>query len=205
MTAIPQPPSGLASDQILSPLRRVARRQWHVVAARAALQASLVALALLLGAAMLFGYFQSMPVALRVVLAGLLWLTIFAALLVFVRPILRKRELRHAAFAVEHVLPDAQERISSAVELSEESDPRFAGSPALVQRLVSQAEQDVSNLDPVAIVPTTQVKRWAMLLAPVLVLWLVLLPLMPRTATAWPMSVMMPSSIDMSRYLPSPV
>lgn len=180
MSAIPQPSSDFTSDRILAPLRRVAQRQWMILAARGGLQSAIVLLALLLAASLLFGHWQSMPVDLRVFVAGVIWLLIFAGAVRFLRPALRKRRLRHAAFAIEQFVPGMDERISSAVELSEESDARFAGSPALVRRLVEQAESDAARVDPVAVVPATQIKRWAIALAPVLVVWMILLPLMPR-------------------------
>src|SRR5688572_12737517 len=130
MTAIPQPAPGLeASTRIGTLLRQVAHRQWLALAGRVAIQVLIVLLTLVLAASLLFGFWQSMPVALRVVLAVILWLTIFAAIVWLLRPLMHKRRLSSAAFAIERTLPDAQERISSAVELSEDSDPRFAGSP----------------------------------------------------------------------------
>ena len=45
-------------------------------------------------------------------------------------------------------LPESQERISSAIELSQESDSLFKGSPELVACLTRQAETDADQLDP---------------------------------------------------------
>ena len=180
MTAIPQPAPRMISDRILDPLRQVARRQWLVLAAKGVLQTLVVCLGLLLGTALLFGFWGSMPVALRVILAVLVWGTVFVAGVCFLRPALHKRRLSQAAFKVEEQMPDVQERISSAVELSEETDARFAGSPSLVRHLVHQAEDDAGRVNPTAVIPTRDATRWAMILAPVLLLWLILMPLMPQ-------------------------
>src|SRR5687768_279279 len=115
MTAIPQPSSSqMISDRIVEPLRAVARRQWLVLAGKGVLQTLVVALGVLLGAALLFGVFQHMPVALRVVLALAVWGVAVAAAVSFLRPALQRRRLSQAAFTVEEKHPEVQERISSA-------------------------------------------------------------------------------------------
>jgi hypothetical protein len=179
MTAIPQPGSGrIVSERILDPLRRVARRQWIVLAAQGALQTLLLGLGLLLMVALFFGFFIGMPLVMRLLLAAACWGGIVAGAIYFLRPALRRYSLANAAFTVEQQMPDVQERISSAVELSEE-DPIFAGSREMIRHLVNQAEADAERVNAQTIVPTTAITRWAIYLAPILLLWILLAVLMP--------------------------
>lgn len=181
MTAIPQPsPASLVTDRIVEPLRQVARRRWRVSAIRGAFQALIVALTLLLPVSLFFGFLPNLPVSLRVALAALAWGAVAAAAVYFLRPALRRRRLAQAAREVERRM-DVQERLSSAVELADETDPRFAGSPELLAHLVRQAEQDAARVNAAALVPAKPVlQRWSAALAPVLIIWLTLGALWPR-------------------------
>jgi len=180
MTAIPQPGSSRAvSDRIAGPLRQVAARQWNVVAATGVLKTLAAALALLLLTAVVLGTAATLPGALRIILAAAAWAVVATSGAIFLRPALRRRTLADAAFTVEQRTPGLDERLSSTVELSSEPEP-FAGSPALLRQLARQAEADAAAVRPDLIVPADGVKRWAIVLAPLLLLWLALAALFPR-------------------------
>src|SRR5439155_6906441 len=112
-------------------------------------------------------------------LAAIAWAAVVAAAAHFLRPAMRRRTVVDAAFTVERRTPGIQERLSSTVELSTETDP-FAGSPALLRHLARQAEADAAAVRPDRVVPADEVRRWAILLAPVLLLWLGLAVMFPR-------------------------
>ncbi len=179
MSAIPQPATQMISERILSPLREVSRRQWFVLAAKGALQTLVVSLGVLLAAALLLGYFPMMPALLRVPLALAFWAAVIWSAVHFLRPALQKWTLSRAAAQVEHSLPHVQERISSAVELSDEVDPRFRGSQELVAHLVRQAEDDAASVNPQSVVSSKGLMRWVGYLAPVVLAWLLLTILKP--------------------------
>jgi hypothetical protein len=180
MTAIPQPgASRLASERLTKPLRDVASRQWNLLAATGALRALGVGLAVVLVASLMLGFFSGVPFWLRIALSVLTWAAVLAAAAYFLRPALRRRTLADAAFAVESRVEGLNERISSAVELSNDPGP-FAGSPVLIRHLLRQAEADAAAVRPDAIVPADAAKKAALLLAPLLVLWLALAVLIPR-------------------------
>src|SRR4051794_13241754 len=180
MTAIPQPGAArFASERITRPLRAVATRQRKIAAARGALQTLAWSLLVVLGASLVLGYLLFLPLGIRVALAAVTWATVLASTIHFLRPALSRRTLTGAAFAVERQTPGLHERLSSAVELADEPDP-FLGSPTLVRHLVRLAESDAAAVRPEAVVPADSVKRWAYLLAPVVVLWIALAVLVPR-------------------------
>lgn len=181
MTAIPQPASSrLLSERIAGPLGVVAMRQWKVRAAGGALRTAAAVLLLLLAAAIVLGFFAAMPAWLRMTVAALVWALILAAVVGFLRPVLRRRSLTDAARAVERATPGLDERLSSTVELSAESEP-FAGSPALLRHLARQAEADAAAVRPEHVVSAGAVRRRAILLGAMALLWLALAVLFPRT------------------------
>jgi hypothetical protein len=196
MTAIPH----AVSDRILRPLREVAARQWKVVAARGALQTLVVAMAVLLPIALLLGLLGGMPSPLRIALAALAWASVLAAAIHFLRPALRRRSINDAAFTVERRTPGLDERLSSTVELSAEQSP-FAGSPALLRHLARQAEADAAAVRPHQVVPADAVRRWAILLAPLLILWLALTILLPRPMLGGLYRALMPWRADLPALL----
>src|SRR3954452_9402890 len=173
MTAIPRasfPPHAPTAltlpDAITRPLREVARRQWRVAAAAAGLRGLLLCLSLLLLTSLLFGFWTSMPVSLRVAVASAAWAAALLGCARVAAPVLRRPRLRDAALAIERSTPGLDERISSAIELANEGDSRFAGSPALVGHLMTQAQADVARVDSLDVVPDAPVRRWAAAVAP---------------------------------------
>ena len=90
MTAIPQPGvSRGVPGPIHKSLRAVASRQWKLAASKGALHTLLVALAVLLGAALLLGFLPAVPNWLRIPVAAVTWAAALAvvaqvAALVFV-------------------------------------------------------------------------------------------------------------------------
>lgn len=177
MTAIPRP----VSDRLAAPLRRVARRRWVVLAAVGVLQTLAAGLLALLAAAMLLGYFQNLWMPVRVALAAIAWALVIFAAARFMRPALTRWGLSRAARHVEEQSPGFQERLSSAVELSAETDAAFRGSPDLIAHLLRQAEADIDSVRPERVVPGDRITRWALLLVPLLLAWM-LLAILPSTA-----------------------
>lgn len=208
MSAIPQFAPQMISDRILSPLREVSRRQWIVLAGKGALQTLAVSLAVLLVAAFTLGYFQMMPAIVRIPLSLAAWVAVIWSAVHFLRPALQKWTLSRAAAQVEHSLPSVQERISSAVELSDEQEPQFRGSAQLVAHLVRQAEEDAAAVKPAEIVSNKALVRWAILLAPVVLAWLLLSILKPlpieaglyRMLTPWRLAL--PQALSQIAVLP---
>jgi hypothetical protein len=95
---------------------------------------------------------------------------------------------------VEGQQPGMQERLSSAIELSSQNDPAFAGSPTLIAHLVRQAEADISGVKAEQVVKSDYAVRWSLLFVPVLFAWITiaLLPATTKTAMAGLYRVMMP-------------
>ena len=84
---------------------------------------------------------------------------------------------------VDNAIPDTDERISSALELSQEQDPRFRGSPELIAALVRQAEHHAEALDPNAVISGARVFHWFLGTVPLLLLWFILFIVMTPTLT----------------------
>ena len=130
MSAFSRPVSSLGiPEAICKPLREIARRNWIVVAAVGTLQTLTFALIALLLGALLLGYFEGMPRTLRIPVAFATWGAVLWIGVRFLRPTLRRWSLSRAALHVEQSLPGIHERLSSAVELADERDDRFRGSP----------------------------------------------------------------------------
>ena len=192
MTAIPQPgPTPLLSDRLAKPLRDVASRQWALSAAGGALRALLVALIVVLAGALLLGYFDRLPRVPRIIIAASAWATVLAAAVHYLRPLFRRRTLADAAVTVERHTPGLQERLSSAVELSTETDA-FTGSPILIRHLLRQAESDAAAVRPDALLPAHAVKRRALYLVPAALLWITLAVLIPRPLFGGAYRLLMP-------------
>src|SRR5690348_10295746 len=174
MTAIPQPRHTLLSGRIIDPLREIVRRHWLVRATVGVIQTLIAGLTVLLVAALLLGYFEHLWMSLRVALAAIAWAAVLAAAIHLLRPVIRKWNLSLAAQHVERHRPDFQERLSSAVELADERDPHFRGSPSLIDHLVRQAEADAGAVKPDQFIRTDRIIRWSIGLVPVLAAWLLI-------------------------------
>lgn len=184
MTAIPQNRLAPPPPRIAGPLRLVARRQWSVLATRGVVLTLLASLSILLAALLVIGLVPHVPYGGRVATASGVWAAVLVVAIYFLRPAMRKRTLVGTAMDVERRLAatgvaDTHERIASALELSQDADPRFAGSPALVQHLVRQAEADAALVRPERLVSAKPVGRLALLLVPMLVTWVALAILLP--------------------------
>lgn len=170
----------MVSDRIANPLREVSQRQWTVLAARGILQTLVVALGVLLAASLLLGYLPGIWMPLRIAVAALVWVVVIYESYKSLRPALARWSLSAAAQHAEQMLPDAQERLSSAVELSQ-TDDAFRGSPELVDHLLDQAEQDAGRVRASAVVPYSSITRWTIYFLPVLAIWAALM-FNPHTA-----------------------
>jgi hypothetical protein len=185
MSAFSRPTASIGvSDCIRNPLREVARRRWIVSAGIGSLQTLTFALIALLLGALLLGYFEGMPRLLRVPVAFVTWAVVLWIAVRFLRPTLRPWSLSRAAMHVEKSQPGMHERLSSAVELADERDDRFRGSPALLAHLLRQAEKDAGAINAVALVRTDRLKRWGFCLAPVLMVWILFTLLRPLPVEA---------------------
>jgi hypothetical protein len=87
----------------------------------------------------------------------------------------RKGGLASAALLADEALPESQERISSAVEIAQERDGRYRGSPELIAVLMRQAEHHADTMDPAVVISGRDVMRWISAAGLVLLVWFVLL------------------------------
>ncbi|HEY8667929.1 MAG TPA: DUF4175 family protein, partial [Tepidisphaeraceae bacterium] len=185
MSAIPQLQSALPHpERIVKAMRRVATRRWLMQTVKGLLQTMLVSLTIFLTVVLALGTFANMPAWLRVALPIGAWCALAACALCFLRHSFIRDSLSQAAQQVEAMRPELQERISSAVELANQSDPRFAGSPELIAHLMRQAEADVQGVDPKTVISSKTVQRYALFVAPIVLAWAVLTPMMPRPMLA---------------------
>ena len=169
------------SAKVTQPLRRIAARGRWLLMGRGMLQSLAISLAIWLGVVVVLGTFADLPAGWCIAFIAFAWAAPAASAAWFLRPVLRRRPLRLVAYDVERTLSDgSQEIITSAVELSADSDPRFVGSPQLLERLMQQAEAAVDRVHPELVLPSSMVYRWALLLVPVVMVWL-LLSLLPNS------------------------
>ncbi len=130
---------------------------------------------------LLLGLVRDLSVGIAIALAALAWISVIAGMIFFFRPAFRSRDLSSTARMVDAAIPDTHERLSSAIELTEETDARYRGSPELIAALVRQAEHAAEQLDPSAIVSGRRVFQWFLSLIPLLLVWLVLLVVLTPT------------------------
>lgn len=174
-------PRKVFSDPMVGPLRQVARRQWVVLASVGMLRTCIAISALVLAAALILGRLDNVWIPARVAVAMLVWLGAGLTAWRLLRPAISRWNLIRAARLIERQKPEFQERLSSAVELALEKDPRFGGSPVLVEHLIRQAEADVAAVKPERLVRTNRIAHWALGFAPVVLAWLLVLVL-PATS-----------------------
>jgi hypothetical protein len=183
MTAIAAP-SFAVSPQLRVRLREVARRRWWVLAAVGVFKTLIAGLLTLLAAVFLLGYFPNLWFPGRVAIALGAWVMIVAAGIRFLRPVVRRQSLSGAARQIEANAPGLHERLSSAIEISEQTDPAFRGSDELVEHLFRQAEADAATVLPQQVVPARSAMRWGFLFAPILIAWAIALLAPATTHTA---------------------
>lgn len=175
----------LVSDRVAAPLRLIARRHWAVLASVGLLRALMIVAVLVLLASLILGRFDYLWMPARVVIAALVWTGVILSAWRMLRPAISRWNLNRAARLIERHKPELQERLSSAIELSLEKDPRFRGSPVLIEHLICQAEADVAVIKPDEMVRTDRIARWLLAFAPIVLAWLLVLvlPATSRTAT----------------------
>jgi hypothetical protein len=184
MTAIPQ--NRMVSQRILDPLKQVARRQWSVLATRGVLLTLLVSLGVILAGVLILSLFPNVPLGARIAAAVIVWGAVLTSGVMFLRPAMRKRNLVQTAMDVESQLSlsgvaNTHERITSSLELGQETDPRFTGSPSLVQHLMRQAEADAAVIRAQQVVPSKSVVHLSMMLIPLIAVWVAVVFWMPST------------------------
>src|SRR6185436_13032687 len=118
------------------------------------------------------------PVWLAIPLVAVAWAAAIWGAWKFFRPVLKRGSMKSAAALADAAIPDSEERISSAVELSQEKNPQFRGSPELIACLVRQAEYHISSIDPASVISGKVVFRWLMSFVALAILWFVLLVLL---------------------------
>lgn len=181
MTAIPQ--SRAVRQNLEAPLKQVARRQWSVLATRGVLQTLLVSLTVILAAMLIISFLPALPLWGRITAAVLVWGTVLAAGIYFLRPAMKRRSLVSTAMDVERAMAagqiDTQERITSSLELSQVTDPTFAGSTAMIEHLHRQAEVDAKAIVPEKLIPAGAATKFALLLIPLLAAWVFLALYLP--------------------------
>ncbi len=174
---------GRMPDNLHESLQSVARRQRSVRISLAVLRVLFVSLAVALAGVLLLGEFTHMPLALRWVLALLVWVVPAGLCLRVLGPALRRVNLQAAASTMDALIPQSQELFLSAVEFAQKRPDPFMGSPQLVHHVINQAADDVHAVDPEQAVSTAKLIRWAGLCAPLVLTWAILWPLMPQTLT----------------------
>jgi hypothetical protein len=189
------------SEHILAPLRRVARRHWLLVGARSLLQLITIGLLVLLAIALILGYMPNLNAFLRLPVVVLTWAGIVALGYFAIRPMFQSWSVDRAALEIEHSLPQVQERISSAVELSSDQDPRYRASESLISHLISQAEDDASSIQPQLVIRPRGILLWSLALLPVLAIWGVVALARPLTMEAGLFRVFMPWRGELPAFL----
>ncbi len=179
----PRPPARLPAA-LAQPLGRIARRRRWLRVAAALLQTLLAALAVGLLAALILGTLTSVPVPVRWLVALAAWGAIIVTFLAGLRPVWQPTPPRQAASLVERKHPEHQERLLSAVEFSETPATEFSGSEQMIQQVLVQAQADAAQLNPRSILSSAGVWRWAWYCLPVVLAWLLLWALLPRTVGA---------------------
>jgi hypothetical protein len=189
--------------RLVEPLRMVAGRARLLAFCRALFSFLTLASIVWLVATLVLGSRVQVPHAVAIPLVIGAWgMVLFAAWRLF-RPVFYRPTITAAARLVDVALPDTQERISSAVEIAAERDPRFRGSPELVACLLRQAEHHADAMNPAAVISGGQVTRWFFALAGMLVVWFLLLVLLTpqvvlglqRTFAPWLAAAAMPEPI----------
>ncbi len=205
MTVLPQSAfNSDISDKLSTPLRLVARRRWRLNAAVAICQTLIAGLLVLLATVLILGHFENLWMPVRILLAFVTWASLLASAVRFLRPAFGRWNLGRAAMQIEQDRPDLHERLSSAIEIAQQSDQTFNGSPRLIAHLFSQAEADAAAVQPDKVVPVDRVWRWAMLLSPVLIAWLSLTfsAASRHTAVAGLYRVLMPWKASLDSVIP---
>jgi hypothetical protein len=195
------PASQHVSEHILAPLRRIARRHWLLVALRCVLQLVTIGLLVLLAIALILGHLPNLSPFLRLPMVFLTWSGIVTLGYFAIRPMFQSWSVDRAALAVEHSLPQVQERISSAVELSNDKELRYRASESLIAHLISQAEEDASNIQPEMVIRPRGLLVWALALAPVLGIWAIAAFAKPLTMEAGLFRVFMPWKSELPAFL----
>ncbi len=172
---VPGAAAGGVSDRLSLPLERVAGRARSFAVMRAILQVLVLIALVWLVAGLTLGSFRRVPVLAAVALALAAWGLIGWVLLRVLRRVGGRRDLSGAARLADAAMPDNQERISSAVEISQDPDGRFRGSPELVAVLFRQAEKAADRMDAAQVVSSRDVSRWFAILFPVGLAWLIVL------------------------------
>lgn len=83
---------------------------------------------------------------------------------------MKKQSLVSTAMDVERAMAagqiDTHERITSSLELAQETNQTFAGSQAMINRLHEQAEADAAAIVPEKLIPAGAVAKLGLLLIP---------------------------------------
>ncbi|HUO10792.1 MAG TPA: hypothetical protein VM008_20995 [Phycisphaerae bacterium] len=169
------------SRRIAVPLHQVAGRARVLSFLLAMFQVMVLTLCAWLVIVLLLGGIREIALPAAFGLAGVAWVVLLGGGFLLFRPALRGTTLTAAARLVDTAMPDTDERISSALELSQEEDTRFQGSPELIAVLVRQAEHAAESLDPNAIVSGKRVFHWFLGTIPLLLAWFVLFVVMTPT------------------------
>ncbi|NNM85595.1 MAG: DUF4175 family protein [Phycisphaerales bacterium] len=174
-------PADALPPQLVAPLRAVARRQRAIRIAKAALQSLLIIFVVSLIAVLILGSLNHIPTVVRWLLALAAWAIEVIASIRILRPAFAPVSLYQAARQIEAATPAAQERILSAVELAAEHHDAAQSSAELVRHLLQQATAQAGEVKPDAVVAPAAMWRWVAYLAPALLAWLILWPLVPQT------------------------
>jgi hypothetical protein len=170
------------AHEIVTRLGKIERRQWAVNFAITCMQTVVVLLLVFLAGAMLLGAADGLSSPLFAAIAAGVWLIAGWLIAAAIRDSSARLPLVTVARQIERQRPDIEERISSAVELCR--DASFTGSPALLARLVGQAEFCAAGLVPQQLVSLRPAFPWAAWALMTLMTWgiVYLFPSTHRTA-----------------------
>ena len=174
---VPETPGdGGVSARLSEPLRIVAGRARMLAWLHALFKLFALIAVVWLGVALLMGTSLRVPLWMGMPLTVGAWVVVIVGGYVILRPLYRRKGgLGSAALLADAALPESEERMSSAVELSQETDDRFRGSPELVAVLVRQAEHHADTMDPALVISGRDVMRWLTTAGVTVLVWFVLL------------------------------
>ncbi len=176
----PPPPAAPrpVPPRLLEPLRIIAGRTRMLALLRATFKFLALAGITWLLTVLILGSRVQITAWLAIPLVVTSWLVVLTGAYRLFPPVFKRQNISSAAHLVDLALPDTQERISSAVELSQEKDANFRGSPELVACLIRQAEHHADCMNPLAVVSGKDVTRWFGALLAIGLIWFTLLVLM---------------------------
>jgi Domain of unknown function (DUF4175) len=185
-------PTTELNDALTERLAQLAERQRWLRVLAGLLGAILVVLVLGLLGIIILGVVGSAPTMLCWCAALILWIAAAYLLLRQLRPAFESVELRDVAGLVEQREPEHEERITSAVNFSENQPDAHFVSQEMVDHVIREAQQDAQKIDSGRIVSFKSVLRRGLYCLPVLLAWTILWAVIPQTMSQGLQRVLFP-------------